>query len=126
MTRPDFTEPGEVLEFLDGIRERNRQAMARNAEYAAEAGGITGEGFSADRTVRAEVDASGVVSRVDIGDSALRRGAHLAQMILTAIREAQAARTRQLAELSARLGSPAIAGLVRESIPDDYRRESDG
>lgn len=115
----DFTDPAQVLAFVDRIRERNQRAQESLAGLATQ----TGEGFSADGTVRAEVDANGIVSAVDIPDDALRRGQYLAEMIRTAIREAQAARALRMAESGAEVsaGAAAVLAKVRESVPEHVR-----
>ncbi|MEV4759553.1 YbaB/EbfC family nucleoid-associated protein [Micromonospora sp. NPDC049559] len=117
----EFQHPDEVRAFVEEIRERNRRAIDRYQEYVDRAGGLTGEGFSSDGTVRAEVDADGVLARLDIDDVALRRGRHLAEMILAAIREAQAARALRLAELGTSLTGGRVTELVREAVPEHVR-----
>lgn len=117
----DFRHPDEVLEFVEGIRERTRRTVERYQHYAEQAGGVTGVGFSADGTVRAEVDGNGIVARLDIPDAALRHGSYLATMVLTAIRQAQAARALKLAEVGAELTGTRVAEMVREAIPEQVR-----
>ncbi|MFJ8580226.1 YbaB/EbfC family nucleoid-associated protein [Micromonospora sp. NPDC093277] len=117
----EFRHPDEVLAFLDGIRQHNREMVERYERFAEQAGGLTGEGFSADGTVRVEVDENGQVATVDIADAALRHGGRLAGMILGAIREAQAARAVKLAELGAEFGGVSTVELVREAIPEHIR-----
>ncbi|SBT47671.1 class I SAM-dependent methyltransferase [Micromonospora auratinigra] len=123
MTRrpPDFQDPDEVLAFIDGIRARNQAMVDRYERFAAQAGGLTGVGFSTDGGVRVEVDENGQVSIVDITDAALRHGTLLAGMVLGAIREAQAARALKLAELGTELGTGRTLDLVREAIPEHVR-----
>lgn len=120
-----FHHPDEVLDFVEGIRERTRRDVERYERYADQAENAGGVGFSADGEVRAEVDEHGVVARLDIPDTALRRGNYLATMILTAIRAAQAARALKLAELGADLAGAHVAELVREAIPDQVRDSMD-
>jgi len=119
--RREFRHPDEVLEFLEGIRERARRDAERHQRYTDQAGGVTGVGSSADGSVRAEVDGQGIVSRLDIPDSALRRGNYLATMVLTAIREAQAARALKLAGIGAELTGARVVEMVREAIPEQIR-----
>lgn len=120
MTGREFRDAGEVLAFLDGVRERNRQVVRRYERFAEQTGGLTGEGFSGDGDVRVTVDGDGEVTAVDIPDAALRHGGRLAGLILTAIREAQADRALKLARLGAELGAPPV-DLVRQWIPEHVR-----
>ena len=115
----DFTDADEVLAFVDRIRERNQRMQESLAGLPAQ----TGEGFSADGTRRAEVGTDAIVAALDIPDDALCRGGHLAAMILTAIREAQAARALRIAESTAELSPAAAAVLakVREAMPSHVR-----
>ncbi|MFK3979035.1 hypothetical protein ACI2K4_01520 [Micromonospora sp. NPDC050397] len=117
----EFHHPDEVLAFVEGIRRDNRNAIERYEQYVERVGDLTGEGFSTDGSVRAEVDRDGIVATLDIPDSALRRGRHLAEMILTAIRAAQAARALKLAELGSALGAGRTVEMVREAIPEHVR-----
>lgn len=119
--RREFHHPDEVRAFVDGIRETNRRAIGRYEQYVEQVGDLTGEGFSTDGTVRAEVDQDGILAALDIPDSALRRGRYLAEMILTAIRAAQAARALKLAGLGAGLDGGRTVEMVREAIPEQVR-----
>ncbi|MDR7275455.1 hypothetical protein [Catenuloplanes atrovinosus] len=112
-----FDSPEQVHALIERVRERNRRDMAHLEAYLAEAGALTGEGFSEDGSVRAEVDEDGYVSRLDIPDRALRRGAHLGEMIMVAIREAQADRALKLVELGEGLNGAGTAERVRAAIP---------
>ncbi|GAB7036550.1 MULTISPECIES: YbaB/EbfC family nucleoid-associated protein [Catenuloplanes] len=116
-----FENQEEVLALIERVRARNQHDTARLESYLAEAGALTGEGFSEDGSVRAEVDEDGLVSRLDIPDSALRRGAHLAEMIMVAIREAQADRALRLTELGQGINGERTAERVRDAIPEHTR-----
>ncbi|MEV1318266.1 YbaB/EbfC family nucleoid-associated protein [Micromonospora arborensis] len=120
-SKREFHHPDEVLAFVEGIRESNRRAIGRYEQYVEQVGDLTGEGFSSNGTVRAEVDNDGIVAALDIPDTALRRGRYLAEMILTAIREAQAARALKLAELGSALGAGRTLEMVRQAIPEHVR-----
>lgn len=116
-----FENQEEVLALIERVRARNQQDMARLESYLAEAGALTGEGFSEDGSVRAEVDEDGLVSRLEIPDAALRRGTHLAEMIMVAIREAQADRALKLVELGRGIDGAHTAEQVRDVIPAHTR-----
>ncbi|MDP9793976.1 DNA-binding protein YbaB [Catenuloplanes nepalensis] len=116
-----FENQEEVLALIERVREQNQRDMARVEAYLAEADGLTGEGFSEDGSVRAEVDEDGLVSRLDIPDSALRRGSHLSEMIMVAIREAQADRALKVAELGQGINGAQTAERVRDVIPEHIR-----
>lgn len=126
---PDFQHPDQVLALIDEIRDRNRREVERYERYAQRAGELTGEGFSFDGSVRAEVDGDGMVAKIDIPDEALRHGGYLAQMVLGAIREAQAARALKLADLGSELGGAFGVGgalaAVREAVPEHVRETLD-
>lgn len=117
----EFRHPDEVLAFLDGIKQRNRAMVERYERFAEQAGGLTGEAFSADGGVRVEVDENGHVSRVEIADAALRHGRLLAGMIVGAIREAQAARALKLARLGTELTGVSTVDMVRDALPEHVR-----
>ncbi|MFI5843260.1 YbaB/EbfC family nucleoid-associated protein [Catenuloplanes sp. NPDC051500] len=116
-----FDDAAQVMAFLDGLRQRNQQVLDRYAEFTAQSGAVTGEGFSEDGTVRAAVGPDGAVQAVDIPDAALRRGTHLAQMIMAAIREAQADRALKLTALGERLGTGRVRSMVEDAIPQHTR-----
>ncbi|GAB7045676.1 hypothetical protein [Catenuloplanes indicus] len=116
-----FQSQEEVLALIARVREQNQRDMTRLETYLAEAGALTGAGFSEDGSVRAEVDEDGLVSRLDIPDSALRRGAHLSEMIMVAIREAQADRALKLVDLGQGINGAHTAEQVRDVIPEHTR-----
>lgn len=120
-TRLDLADYERAMAKLESIRARNRHNLEAYEQYVEQVGDLTGEGYSTDGAIRAEVDRDGILSALDVPDSALRHGSRLGEMILTALREAQAARALKMAELGTRLNGPRSAELVRESIPEETR-----
>ncbi|WP_307248581.1 YbaB/EbfC family nucleoid-associated protein [Catenuloplanes indicus] len=114
-------DPAQVLDMVDRLRRQNQQMIDRYEEFVAHSGELTGEGWSLDGTVRVRITPDGAVETVDIPDAALRHGAHLAEMILTAIREAQADRALKMTALGESLGTGRVWALVDEAIPEHTR-----
>ncbi|MFI2271464.1 MULTISPECIES: YbaB/EbfC family nucleoid-associated protein [Catenuloplanes] len=111
----------EVRALVDRLRRRNQQVIDRYEEFVAHSGELTGEGRSLDGAVRVRIDPNGAVTDVDIPDSALRHGAYLAEMILTAIREAQADRALKMTALGESLGTGRVRPMVEDAIPEHTR-----
>ncbi|MEV0650232.1 YbaB/EbfC family nucleoid-associated protein [Phytomonospora sp. NPDC050363] len=111
-----------MLAHLETLRKNADESLRKYVEAREEAGDLTSEGFSDDGSVRVEVDDNGQVVTIEIPDGVLGRLSYVGQMVVQAIKQAQAAHALKMAEIAAKMSSTIdIMSMVKDSIPGDVQ-----
>lgn len=109
-------DPDESLAQIEADVRRSEQRAAQMPAFEAAVAAVRGVGRSRGRDIRVEVDASGHVVDLRLGESALNRGAErLSRDIVATIRDAESdARAQTVHAVTALLGAddPIVAQLT--------------
>jgi DNA-binding protein YbaB len=121
---PEFAASLKLVEELRAEARRQREAYEK---LRADLTALTSTAASPDGEVQVTLRGGGEVVRIDIDDSALRRGAtRVASLVLNTLHQAQATLAGRLAEAVQEVAGTRLnlRDLVRTYLPDDVEKGS--